>query len=225
MVGWVKLHRNLKDWEWYDDINATRLLIHLLLSVNFEDKKWRGTLIKSGSMVLSWKSLSNDCGLSIQKCRTAMYKLKECGQVTIKSTSKYQVVTLLKWGKLQQDYSDVNKQINIDPTNKQQSNNNEITTTKEVKKLKEVKKGIIERKSQFKELLTPFLENYSKDLLNDFYSYWTEHGVNDRKMRFEKEKSFSLERRLQTWKKNDLKFKKEDNGRYIHHELNDYSWE
>ena len=45
-------------------------------------------------------------------------------------------------------------------------------------------------------------------MLNDFYSYWTEHGEKDKKMRFEKEKSFGLERRLGTWQKNQLKFNK-----------------
>ena len=39
MIGWIKLHRTLKDWEWYDDINATRLLVHLLISVNYQLKQ------------------------------------------------------------------------------------------------------------------------------------------------------------------------------------------
>lgn len=68
------------------------------------------------------------------------------------------------------------------------------------------KKNIIERKAEFKNSLHPFLEIYSKDLLNDFYSYWTEHGEKDKKMRFEKQTSFSIERRLATWKKNEAKF-------------------
>jgi len=66
-----------------------------------------------------------------------------------------------------------------------------------------------ERKTQFKELLDPFLEKYNSDLLNDFYSYWIEHGEKDKKMRFEKEKSFSVSRRLSTWASNDEKWKKE----------------
>lgn len=68
------------------------------------------------------------------------------------------------------------------------------------------KKTIEHRKAEFKNSLHPFLKIYSKDLLNDFYSYWTEHGEKDKKMRFEKQTSFSIERRLATWKKNEAKF-------------------
>ena len=68
------------------------------------------------------------------------------------------------------------------------------------------KLSIEDRKRNFKKLLTPFLDKYSKDILNDFFGYWTEHGVNDKKMRYEKQKSFSVERRLTTWLKNQKKF-------------------
>jgi hypothetical protein len=100
--GWIKLYRNLIDWEWYDDINARILLIHLLLSVNYEDKKWKGNLVEKGTMVLSWSTLSSGCGLSVKKCRTAMSKLEDSGEVTRLATSKFQVVRLVKWDKLQQ---------------------------------------------------------------------------------------------------------------------------
>lgn len=60
------------------------------------------------------------------------------------------------------------------------------------------------RKVNFAESLKPFLDTYGKEMLNDFYLYWTEHGVNDKKLRFEKEKTFGLERRLLTWSKNNF---------------------
>ncbi len=46
-----------------------------------------------------------------------------------------------------------------------------------------------------------------KEELRKFFEYWSEHGKNDRKMRFEKERSFSLKRRLNTWFDNAEKFK------------------
>lgn len=78
------------------------------------------------------------------------------------------------------------------------------------------KPNIEARKVKFKNLLTPFLDEYGKQLLNDFFSYWTEHGDKDKKMRFEKERSYSVKRRLQTWKKNDFNNNKPklDNGKY-----------
>ena len=66
--------------------------------------------------------------------------------------------------------------------------------------------NIEERKLQFGKLLQPFKDKYSVSILKDFYEYWTEHGLRDKKMRFEKEKSFGVARRLSTWSKNQSKF-------------------
>ena len=62
MSGWIKLHRSLKDWEWYEDHNATRLLVHLLVSVNYENKQWRGQEVKAGTFITSWENLSLETG-------------------------------------------------------------------------------------------------------------------------------------------------------------------
>jgi hypothetical protein len=211
MAGWIKLHKSLSDWEWYSDHNATRLLIHLLISVNYEDKKWRGTTIKSGSMVLSWSSLSVKSGLSLRQCRTAMDKLISSGEVTKQLTSKYQVISLAKWGKLQEKEKHDDKIDDRQMTDRWQADDRQMTTTKEVKENKEIKEfkeiDIIERKRKFYNLLTPYISDLGKNLIQDFFEYWTEHGPNDKKFRMEKEKSFALERRLKTWKSNENKFK------------------
>src|SRR5690606_22272709 len=134
MIGWIKLHRSLLEWEWYDDLNATRLLIHLLVSVNYQDKKWKGIIIKSGSMAFSWETLSASCGLTTMQCRTAMDKLEKSKEVTRNVTRKYQVVSLVKWDKLQSNEESVNNQI----TGKEQTSNRKVTTTKESKEIKEI---------------------------------------------------------------------------------------
>lgn len=73
-----------------------------------------------------------------------------------------------------------------------------------------VKKTIAERKEKFIEDLKNFSNLYDKDLLNDFYRYWGETDVNEQKMRFEFQKTWNLNLRLITWKKNqDKKFKSE----------------
>lgn len=70
---------------------------------------------------------------------------------------------------------------------------------------KDIKKNsIVARKAEFKNSLLPHLAKFGKKTLNDFYGYWTEHGENDKKMRFEKERSYSIPRRLSTWVKNDF---------------------
>lgn len=86
---------------------------------------------------------------------------------------------------------------------------------KEVKVLplkKEVKENIDGRKLIFLDTLKPFLQTYGKDLLNDFYKYWTEPDSSNTKFRREFEKTWGVGRRLATWAKNDKNFKKPQNG-------------
>jgi molecular chaperone DnaK (HSP70) len=68
---------------------------------------------------------------------------------------------------------------------------------------------IEERKLKFADTLKPFLETYGKDLLNDFFKYWTEPNKSNTKFKQELEKTWSLERRLETWSNNDKNFNKD----------------
>lgn len=138
MSGWIKLHRSLLDWEWWDDISACRVLVYLLCAVNYEDKKWKGITIKAGSMVLSWDTLSRECGLTPRQCRTAMEKLENSGEVTRHVTNRFQYVSLVKWEKLQQD----DRQMTGNKSARRQADDRQMTATKEYKEIKEVKEDI-----------------------------------------------------------------------------------
>ena len=139
MSGWIKLHRTLKDWEYYEDHNATRLLIHLLVSVNYEDKKWKDTIVKSGTLVTSWQNLAHETGLTLKQIRLAMSKLERAGEtvrsVAGKGAGKWQVVTLVKWDKLQGFDDEVGQ---IKGQEKGRTREGKKTPTKEVKN-KEIK--------------------------------------------------------------------------------------
>ena len=66
--------------------------------------------------------------------------------------------------------------------------------------------NIEERKLKFASTLTPFIPTYGINLINDFYRYWTEPNRSETKLRCELEKTWSLERRLETWAKRDNSF-------------------
>lgn len=196
MSGWIKLYRSLLEWEWYDDHNATRLLVHLLVSVNHEDKKWKGQTIKAGSLAFSWSTLSDAVGLSVQQLRTAMDRLESSNEVNRQSTSKFQIVTLVKWEKLQ----DNSKPLTGKQQQIQQPNNRPSTTTKEVK-------NIENREKEFYDKVGKFASQYPKELLRDFYDYWTEKEKNGKTLRFEGEKYFDVAKRLATWnRRNEKKY-------------------
>ena len=59
--------------------------------------------------------------------------------------------------------------------------------------------NIDERKNKFYDAIAKYVDEYPKQMLREFFDYWTEHGENDKKLRFEKEKTFGIEQRLKTW--------------------------
>ena len=66
-------------------------------------------------------------------------------------------------------------------------------------------KTLDERKNEFAINVVEYAFYYTKSMIEEFTSYWTEHGEKDRKMRFEKQPSFDISRRLKTWARNTNK--------------------
>ena len=137
---------------------------------------------------------------------------------------------LIKW----KEKSEKNKQIAIDRWAKKESESNNINTNvceriktyanytdsvsdsdsdsvsvKDIIKINNIDK----RKLKFASTLKPFIDLYGKELLNEFYKYWTEPNKSNTKFKQELEKTWSLERRLDTWAKNDNNFNKNKNGK------------
>jgi len=107
---------------------------------------------------------------------------------------------------------DVDKYLINDDNNKVNVSNNEvnadISTQIESKEKKKEVKTIQKRIEDFKILVGEVWKqsqpDMSKEMVRDFFDYWAEHGPNDTKLRFEKEKTFGLSRRMSSWKKNNF---------------------
>jgi len=132
-VGYVRIYRTLEEWQWYTDIPCKVLYLHCIIRANHTPKKWLNMPILKGSFVTSVQNLSNDTGLSVQQVRTALKKLKSTNEITYTSTNKYTVINVCNYCDWQSAENETNKQINKhinkQITNKQQTNNKQITTT------------------------------------------------------------------------------------------------
>ncbi len=95
--GWIKLHRRLTTWQWYNDIVTFRLFIHLLLTANHMPIKWREITIPAGSLITSLNHLSKATGLSFKQVRTSLNKLKRSNEVAIKTTNRYSMISIVNW--------------------------------------------------------------------------------------------------------------------------------
>ncbi len=97
MNGFIKLHRKLLDWEWYNDANVFRVFMHMLLKVNFKDKNWQGKLIKRGQFVCSPAGIGNDLNLSRKQVLLVFDKLKKSKEIKTKGYNKFTLVTIVNF--------------------------------------------------------------------------------------------------------------------------------
>lgn len=100
--GWIKLHRKILDWEWYDDANTFRVFIHLLLKANHDPIKWHGIQIKKGQIAVGRKQLAKELKLSEKNIRTALKHLISTNEVATKTTNLFSIITITNYDKYQQ---------------------------------------------------------------------------------------------------------------------------
>jgi len=75
-----------------------------------------------------------------------------------------------------------------------------------------INNNIDSRKLKFADTLKPFIDIYGRDLIKDFYGYWTEPNKSNTKFKQELQKTWDTKRRLENWAKNDTNFNKNKNG-------------
>lgn len=118
--GWISCYRSFINWEWFVDSKMVHIFFYCLLKANHKDNSWKGQIIKKGSFITSYEGISKATGISVQSTRTCLRKLKLTGEISLKSTNKYTLVTVLKYGIYQSS--------NLKLTINQQSTNNQLTT-------------------------------------------------------------------------------------------------
>lgn len=99
--GFVKIHRKLIQWGWYQDNVVKGVFLHLLLTASFKDAPWQGRIIKKGQVITSNKRLAEDLGFTTKQVRTALDKLKSTGEIICEGTNKYTLVTVVNWEEYQ----------------------------------------------------------------------------------------------------------------------------
>lgn len=128
-LGFIKLHRQMIEWEWYDDPNTMRLFIHCLLRANHKDNNWRGILIKRGSFLTSLDTLSKELKLSISQIRTSIKKLESTNEIASLSQARSRVITIVSYETYQANDKLSDKLV----TSSSQASDKLIATNKNVK--------------------------------------------------------------------------------------------
>jgi len=165
--GYIKLHRQLLDWEWYKDTNTKIVFLHLMLCANFKDGNWRGQAVKRGQFITTYKTLSADLGLSLQQIRTTFEKMKSTNDITWIPTGKNILVTVVKF--------DVYQSNEQDEQHDEQHDSNNKTTTKQQQRNNE-KKDKNDKNKTLKAFLLieneeKYPSNFNNDLIDSFENF------------------------------------------------------
>lgn len=110
MTGYIKLFRQMTEWEWYKDANTARVFLHLLLMANHAPGKWKGIEVGRGQHITSTKKLAKETGLTIKEVRTALLHLEKTGEISKKGASKWTLLTVENYGFYQDDEPERGKQ-------------------------------------------------------------------------------------------------------------------
>ena len=121
---YIKLFRKLINWEWYSDVNTTRLFVHCLLKANWKAGDWKGIHYEKGQFITSLESLSKETGLSVREVRTALKHLISTREVTSKKLQKGRIITINNWCEYQTSDKVTDKQV----TRKRQGSDKQVTT-------------------------------------------------------------------------------------------------
>lgn len=95
--GYIKLHRKMLDWGWYQNQNVKDLFIHLLLIANFKESQFEDMTIYPGQIITSINSLSRATGLSQKSVRNALDKLEKVGVLGKQTTNRFTLITIENW--------------------------------------------------------------------------------------------------------------------------------
>lgn len=132
--GFIALYRSLLSWGWHADPATGWLFVNLLLMANWEDGEWQGKPIKRGQLVTGRKALAAQTGLSEQTVRTSLNRLKSTNEITIASTNKFSVITIVNYGKFQDVPEMPTSTLTSNLTSGQPATNQQLTTNEQSNK-------------------------------------------------------------------------------------------
>lgn len=93
-TGFVPVNRKITGYGWYDDLRATLILYHLILTANYENVKWHDTEIMRGQRVTSLIRLSEELMMPKTTVSDVLTRLEKRGLIERKATADFTIITL-----------------------------------------------------------------------------------------------------------------------------------
>lgn len=129
-MGWVKIHRKIMKSGVWGNPNYLMVWVWCLMRANVRDVvvPFNGVDIKlkRGEFITGRKKATQEMPISERNYRTALTYLENTQRVTIKTTNRFSVITVVKYG----DYQDTSPKTTSKVTNKRPATDQQATTDK-----------------------------------------------------------------------------------------------
>ena len=140
MEGYVKLWRKTLESSMWENHNLLVFWIWCLLKATYKERigkvEYQDVPLVPGQFIFGRRKAAKETRLSERTIRTCCRHLENMGNLTIKTTQRFSVISIANWAKYQEEATQ--------QTTKQRPTNDPLTTTdKKGKKDKKEKKGTI----------------------------------------------------------------------------------
>lgn len=126
-IGWIKIHRKILDSSVWNNQNVFRVWMWCLLKASHKEYDMlvggQPIKLKPGQFVFGREKAAKEIGLSVQQARTSLNILKKLKNLTIESTNKFSIITIINWETYQNIENKSNQQNNQQLTSYQPATN------------------------------------------------------------------------------------------------------
>ncbi len=203
---WVKMHRCLLKKPIWQNQNLFRVFSWCLLKASWNHHEqivgMTKVQLEPGQFVYGRLKASEETGLHESTIRNCINWLKQNNTLTIKSTNKYSVITIINWALYQSGEDEQDSQQDSQQDNNRTTTGQQQDTTKNTKKIKKVKEETYDYFSDF----WAEYPKHRKGVKADVLRYWKTLKMNDELMEKIMKKLFS-EIESVSWTK--------DEGQYV----------
>ena len=150
---WVKLHRCLLKKPIWQNPNLFRVFCWCLMKASWNHHEqivgMTKVQLEPGQFVYGRLKASEETGLHESTIRNCMNWLKQNNTLTINSTNKYSVVTVVNWALYQSELDTKDSQQDSQQDNNRTTTGQQQDTTKKIKKVKKLKEETYDYFSDF----------------------------------------------------------------------------
>lgn len=136
-MGFIKLSDDLPNWAWYGDNNTLSVYIRLLIGAVWRETEYQNTTLQRGQIATTLPKIAKENGITERQARTILDRLKATGRVSVKTTSKFSIITLNNYDCAFENVSQSDRQMSGERQTARQSNvrptlfNTDIQNTEE----------------------------------------------------------------------------------------------